>query len=618
MAAAFALRERSPPHCAGLTVANGAPNSLAFSHDNSNGGTVACAIIGARPLMATDQHGPFDRILRPRTAGGTPSGGDPVPDRAAIYVGGTIIGLAILLLVLVLPPISILSGGDDNASDIQNGPGVADTYGSNPRNGMPKLPAGLVAVSALFELSAPEGQAGASAVTVDLKEQQTEPRNLGLYTYIDGKWQRLSDVALSAGGNAARGDVTTLPGNVVVLRRSKATLQVAGSMPAGLTLDPQADSALTTLHPIVFIPIETGALIGQPPAVPPAGYEVVPGIVAPNPAVVDDLLRSGELRSAHVLAIADAVKQGNYAGINVDYRGVNETLKEQFASFADALATTLHEDGRTLTLTLPMPSSQEGAIDEGAYDWEALGAAADSIEMVGELDQELYFQNTEAALTYVTDKVDRSKILLTISALSVERGSDGLRTMPLADALALASVVGVTTETDVTTSSQVPLLARNLAQGEGASGLRWDDTSRAVTFSYPGRGGRRTVWIANRYSAAFRLELAQRYGLGGVAITDVSEDGASDIWAPVQELADTGDLSLTKPNGDLFTPTWLSSDGSIAPSSGDAVTWTAPAEAGTYGITLVVSDGVVRVGQQITIDVVEGAAAPTDAPPPAE
>lgn len=567
--------------------------------------------------MATEQQGPFDRILSPRRPGGTPSGGDPVPDRAAIYVGGTIIGLAILLLVLVLPPISILSG-DDDGNEIQSGPGVADAYTSTIHNGLPKLPAGLVAASALFDLSAPEDQRGASGVTVPLKEQQTEARNLGLYTYIDGKWQRLSDVALSAGGTAARGDVTTLPGNVIVLRRSKATLQVAGSVPAGLALDPQAESALTTLHPIVFIPIDTGGLIGQPPAVPPAGYEVVPGIVAPNPEVVDNLLRSGDLRSAHVTAIADAVKQGNYAGINIDYRGVNETLKEQYASFAEALATALHEDGRTLTLTLPMPSSQEGTIDEGAYDWEKLGAAADSIEMVGELDQELYFQNTEAALAYVTEKVDRSKILLTISALSVERGSDGLRAMPLADALALASVIGVTAETDVTTSSQVPLLARNLAQGEGASGLRWDDTARAVTFSYPGRGGQRTVWIANRYSAVFRLELAQRYGLGGVAITDVSQDGAADIWAPVRELADTGTLSLTKPNSDLFTPTWLSSDGSIAPSSGDAVTWTAPAEAGTYGITLVVSDGIVRVGQQITIDVVEGAAGSTDAAPPPE
>lgn len=564
--------------------------------------------------MATEQHGPFDRILRPRTAGGTPSGGDPVPDRAAIYVGGTIIGLAILLLVLVFTT-GVLGGGDDG-DDIQNGPGVADTHTSIPRSGLPKLPAGLVAASALFELSAPEDQRGASGVTVPLKEQQTEARNLGLYTYIDGKWQRLSDVALSAGGNAARGDVATLPGNVVVLRRSKATLQVAGAMPAGLTLDPQAESALTVLHPIVFIPIDTGGVVGQPPAVPPAAYEVVPGVVAPNPLVVDDLLRSGELRSAHVVAIADAVKQGNYAGINIDYRGVNVSLKEQYATFAEALASALHEDGRTLTLTLPMPSSQQGTIDEGAYDWERLGAAADSIEMVGELDQELYFQNTEAALAYVTDKVDRSKILLTISALSVERGTDGLRAMPLGDALALASVVGVTADADVTTSAQVPLLARNLAQGEGASGLRWDDTARAVTFSYPGRGGRRTVWIANRYSAAFRLELAQRYGLGGVAITDVSDDGDADVWAPVRELADTGALSLTKPNSDLFTPTWLSSDGSIAPSSGDAVTWTAPAEAGTYGITLVVSDGVVRVGQQITIDVVEGAAATDAAPPP--
>ena len=61
-----------------------------------------------------------------------------------------------------------------------------------------------------------------------LREKQTEQRSLALYTYVDGKWQRLSDATLVASGEAARGDVGALPGNVAVLRRSKATLQVAG------------------------------------------------------------------------------------------------------------------------------------------------------------------------------------------------------------------------------------------------------------------------------------------------------------------------------------------------------------------------------------------------------
>lgn len=553
--------------------------------------------------MATEQQGPFDRILRNPPSGD--AGGPPPPDRAAIYIGGTIVGLALLLLVLVLPPISVLNrGGDGNAFGA--GPADADRPTSSVRSGIPRLPAGLVAESNLFDLAAPEDQRGGAGLIVPLKEKQSEARNLSLYTYRDGAWERLADAQLVSGGTAARGDVPGLPGNIVVLRRDRAALQVAGSIPAGTTVQPEAATVLTTLHPIVFIPTDEGGIIGQPPAVPPAGYEVVPGIVAPRAEVVDNILRSADLRAAHVAAIADAVEQGNFAGINVDYRGINATLREQYAEFIEALAAALHDGGRSLTLTVPMPATTAGETDPGAFDWERLGAAADTIEMTGELDQELYFQNTEAALDYVTQRVEPAKLLLTISSLSVERGGDGLRPMRLDDALGIAGVVAIKREEAIVPGAAVPLVAQNLSPAEGASGMAWDDAARAVTFSYPGRGGKRTVWLANRFSAAFRLELARRYGLGGIAITDVSvEGGGGDVWVPAAALADSGQLTLSKPNGDLFAPVWSAPEGAVDPTSGDSITWTAPEAPGTYVITIVISDGIDRVAQRLSLDVVE-------------
>lgn len=558
--------------------------------------------------MASEQRGPFDRILKSTT---TPPSGDPESrDRSAIYIGGAIIGLAILLLILVLPPISILSGDGDGAA-IPSGPGDADSLTAERRSGVPKLPAGLEAVSGLHDMSAPEDQRGASAITISLDESQTEARDLALYSYIDNKWQRLSDVTLVAGGAAARGEVDALPGNVIVLRRSATTLRVAGSIPAGTNIDAGAQSVITTLHPIVFIPADSGALAGVPPAVPPEPYAVVPGLVAPLPDVVDNILRSTELRAAHASAIAEAVTQGNYPGIVIDYRAVNETLGEQYTEFIQQVADLLHEDGRTLTLKLPMPRGDAGNMETGAYDWEALGAAADSIEILEELDQELYFQRTEAALDYIVERVDRAKLLMTITTLSVERGGDGLRTLPFNDAMALASGIGVVGEGDIVAGAQVSLIARNIAQSEGASGLVWDDTARSVAFTYPGLGGRRTVWVANQFSIRFRMELAQRYNLGGVAFNDISvESGGANVWPAVQEVADTGNVALAKPNGELFTPQWSANEGTLSPATGDTVTWTAPTEAGPYEITIIVSDGVLRVANRATLSVVP----PPDAP----
>jgi hypothetical protein len=548
--------------------------------------------------MAREQRGPFERILKTTTAE------EPAPrDRAGIYVIGAIVGLGLLLLILVLPPISILSGGGGGSS-IPSGPGDADTYTSTVRSGIPKLPAGLSAVSALFDLAAPANQRGASRITVPLKEKQTEQQNLALYSYVDGKWQRLSDVTLVSGGLAARGEVGSLPGNVVVLRRSKATIQVAGSLPAGTELDAHAASVITVLHPIVFIPADDGSLAGLPPAVPPASYKVVPVIVAPSADVVDTILRSTDTTNAHASAIADQVKTGNFAGIDVDYRNVNPTLKDRFTAFVSQLAQDLHADGRTLTLTLPMPSTTDGTIDAGAYDWEQIGKLADSVELAGELDQELYFQNTQAALDYIVTKVDRSKVLLSISSLSIERGGDGLRTMALNDALTIARQVAVKTTGDIFPNADVQLEATNLAAAENASGIHWDDEARSVTFSYQGRGGKRTVWISNQFSAAFRLALAQQYNLGGVTINDVSKQGGgADVWAPVQQLSDAGNLTLSRPNGELLSPTWSTGDGSLSPQVGDTTVWKAPAAPGPYQVVLIVGDGVVRVGQQVAVDV---------------
>lgn len=547
--------------------------------------------------MASERQGPFDRILKR-----TDDSGPARADRVVIYVGGTIIGLAILLLVLVLPPISILSGG--GGSDIPVTPGDADEYTSTVRGNMPDPPDGLEAASAMFELSAPADQRGASGITVPLKDSATDARGLGLYTYTGESWARLSDVTLVANGSAARGEVDALPGNVAVLRRVEAVFGIAGLLPAGTELDPAIAGALTVLHPLVFLPTADGSLVGGPVTSEPSSYNIVPSVIAPSAEVVDEILRSSDLRVQHAARIAEAVAAGNYAGIHLDYRAVNVTLREQYTDFVQVLADALHEDSRTLTLTLPLPIGENGDIDEGAYDWAALGAAADAIEIAPELDQEIYFSRTERALDYAVDRVDASKLWLTIPSLSTERGTDGYRSLSFGEAMAVASVVAIRAEDGVAAGAQVPLVAQNLSQAEGASGMRWDDAARTVAFDYPGLGGQRTVWIANRFSSAFRLELALRYELGGVVLTDVSTAaGAADAAAPLRDYVDSGSYELATPNSDLFTPAWTASAGTLSGTTGDTVTWTAPSDGGPADLTLIISDGVARIGQRVPVDV---------------
>jgi hypothetical protein len=64
-------------------------------------------------------------------------------------------------------------------------------------------------------------------------------------------------------------------------------------------------------------------------------------------------------------------------------------------------------------------------------------------------------------------------------------------------------------------------------------------------------------------------------------------------------------VTLVKPNGSLLKPYWEASEGALDGGAKGAVVWTAPAP-GTYEVTLVVSDGVVRVGQRLSLEVKAG------------
>jgi hypothetical protein len=143
--------------------------------------------------------------------------------------------------------------------------------------------------------------------------------------------------------------------------------------------------------------------------------------------------------------------------------------------------------------------------------------------------------------------------------------------------------------------------------------MYWEDTSRSVLFSYPGPGGYRTVWLANAFSEGFRIDLARRFGLAGIAVEDVGAhaSGISSIWPVVQQYGASGEVDLSKPNSDLLKPGWEVSGGTLQATTGNLVTWQAPAEPGAYTATLIVSDGVVRAGRQMPLDV----AAPVAAPP---
>ncbi len=550
-----------------------------------------------------EEQGPFDRIVREEPS--------QKRDRAATVIVAATVALGLLLLILVLPPISILDdGGDDRP------PGPVSAV---PRDELPPPPEGFEAVSQLYDLSVPSSERppGRPLLFVPLSSRVSEDERLWFYTYQDENWRRIAGASPNSEGSFAQGELPFLPENFVILRSMGNSQIVLGRLPPGARPDPQALNALTTLNPAGFAPSSDGGVAGDRSLIPSdVPVPISPTIGASTPeetGALNAILASPELRAAHVEAIVRFAQEGGFVGIDLDYQAVDPALGEEFSAFVRELSRALEEANRSLTIALPLPVQEGDGWNSLGFDWEALVPLVDGIKLAAVPEPEEYHERTEQALAYLVSRVGSGKLLLTVGPLSRERSIDGIRTLTLREALTLASAPVTEQEGTVAPGATVQVTGQNLSGETGASGLHWDDTARAVVFSYAGAGGERTVWIANEFSEAFKLDLARRYGLAGVAVETVSRPAAeANIWSVLSDFAETGEVSLVKPNGDLLQPRWTASGGSLESDTGAQVAWRAPAESGEYTLTLVVSDGVIRVGQQLqlAVEAAQGAVSP--------
>lgn len=552
-----------------------------------------------------------------RTAGGGGDGHlprDPSrfrPGARELRVLGIIAVLAIITAVLLLPPVNVLSRIQGSGTAV-----AGEGFTTRARSSMPSLPVGLEAVSALYDLEGTRESAGPVTLTVRLSRTMEDGKAMAFYTYTGGEWQRLASVSPTDGGKAAQGDLPAVPANIAVLRRAAFAHALGAMINAGDTLDPAANDA-GIISVLAGEPASgdeglqlsdrlAGSLQGR--------YLGLTTGTAMGAAAINRILNDPATTRRHIDAVIGAATATQAAGVHIDYLGLEPARRAAFTAFVEQLAERLKRENQGLVVTVPTPAGPA----PDAYDWVALQRAANAVWLRAPADPAAYYDQLETALrTRRENGVDLAKVSLVVDRRSRERAGDVIRALSLRNALATASALRARIEQGIAPSDTVTISGTNIDQDAGNSGLRWDDRSRSVMFAYAGRGGSQTIWIENRFSTAFRLDLARRFALGGVVVEGATRDEAlPDVWNTVLSYTNDGQLTLQTPYGPYLQPSWRASDGQIetASSSGSAV-WRAPARVGTYQVTLVISDGVVFVGQQITLNVTaDGGRTPTPTP----
>ena len=554
-------------------------------------------------------------LRRGRDGGDGGEGGDSGDDGDRFHLGprelrvlALIAGLAVVVAILVLPPVSLLSRG--GGSDARQG------VVTRERGSIPALPAGLEAASGLYDIDLTRDVPSPLNFTVRLSNRSTDNRNLAFYTYHENAWHRLTSVATTDDGSGAIGQLETIPANIAVLRRAALAHAFAAIIAPGETPDPATrDASIISVLAGEPVTGDEGLQLSDKLGANLQGkYLGITISTATAAASVNRILGDLAATRRHIDAIAAAADTTRAAGVHIDYLGINANRRATFSAFVQQLRDRLKQANRGLVVTVPaLPGN-----DPSAYDWVALSAASDAVWLRPPGDPAAYYDTLETLLrTRREAGVDLSRVSLVLSRRSHERSGDLIRALTLRDAMTTASALRPRVDQGIGVGDPVILSGTNIDQDTGNSGLRWDDRSRTVSFAYASRTGARTVWLENRFSTAFRLDLARRYNLGGVVIDGAVQDEAlPDIWNVVLAWASDNVIHLELPYGPYLQPTWRSNEGQVenTPASG-AVVWRAPTRPGVYEVTLVVSDGVIFIGQRLSLRVtLEGARTPTPTP----
>lgn len=531
--------------------------------------------------------------LTPRRGGGLSA----LLDRAGRY--GPLVaiaGIGLFLIVVIVVLFSRCGGGTASAdADCSKKP--------------PAPPTGF-GYASKYCVTAPRLSGKPSGLfTVPLTDKSST-RGLSLYSYDAGKWNRIGPVDVASdGASGALTQSITVPKAFAVLRRTGGDFQVLGVVPKGGQPGPDATRLISSLVPVNYTPAADGSISGGPTVAPTGtSYGVIAEVAAEggvDAQNVNSLLADDTRRSAHVDRIAAEVDRANLDGVEIDYTAVDTSYKSNFTTFVQALSTRLHSSKRRLVVRLPLPRREGANWNTFAYDWQALAKVADLIVMAPEYDQSIYRTRVQDAVRYLVQQAgDSRKLILEITPLSEERSEQGtVRTLTTLEALSIAGTITVRNPAEAVTGGDVTVSADNINLNNG-SGPQWTPQG-AVTFQYRSSEDQRTVWIENQFSVSYKLEFVQLFKLGGIQVADSTSNPAiTNIWPAIDQYQSSGVPSLDQPNPQALRPQWLA-DSKAIPDAGNraVITWHAPPSPGRHTLSVIVSDGTMRVMDSAVVDV---------------
>jgi hypothetical protein len=474
-----------------------------------------------------------------------------------------------------------------------------------------------------YEENAPAGKADIS-VPAAAQPYQT----LDLYGWYNDNWRFVASSVDSEGGllTSAEGP---LPQALALMQTSVASEpEVGAELLPTQSIPAEMLPHLTEISAGTLTLGQNGTLGGEIVSVPDGGYRTLARVTNTG-AIVDTaslstLLGDAELQEQHNETLLNAVTAGGFAGVNLDYQGVDSDQRAAFTAFVERLAELLHNEGLVLVVSLETPFQDGDSWDTGGQDWAAIGQAADLVRLQMPIEPTVYGDNEKAErlIVWAVRQIERSKLIAMLNIDGVDGVGEVYRTV--VNGLALQNFgeiqfVQGAEEVDPGDSVEVALSG-------SASALEWDSPSLSYKYTYEQGGQTHTVWLGSEASLSHRARFANRYHLAGIAMRGLGtlENAAGYVLALQSYL---GAADAPQPASAAIV--WAVEDesgGVLTSESGEALAyaWDVGQEPGRYRILARFAQGDhVSTLDSIEISVTDPpeptpTPEPTETPEPAE
>ncbi len=230
-----------------------------------------------------------------------------------------------------------------------------------------------------------------------------------------------------------------------------------------------------------------------------------------NNTLSGKLFDDTDLQDILIEELINTAQSKGFEGIEIDFEFIPREDREGYVNFLARLKTAMNEVGLPLFVALApkISDSQPGLLYEG-HDYSGIGEVADYVILMtyewgyqfGPPLAVAPIKNVEEVVRYAVTEIPPEKILLGVPNYGYD--------------WPLPYVKGETEAKGLSTTA-----AFDLAYEKGAS-IMFDEESQAPYFNYYDENGvEHVVWFENARSVQARLDLVDKYSLGGISIWQI-------------------------------------------------------------------------------------------------